>query len=293
MHWAVCKATGNDAANDHMIDVAIRFDDPSAISDHTLERALLRTMEAHGVCATFAVVPCAGQRTLQATDVPHLVAAQQRGTVEIAQHGFSHFDANTSSLPSELAGIDPASQTTKITLGRTVLEQVFGVPIQGFVPPFNTFDRHTAAVLSMQGFRYLSAGSEHGVIESKRLTPLPRTCQITELKTALAEARRRPGGQLAVVAVMHHYDFKEFGQADAPLTLQTLANLFQWLRQQSDVRLNTLNELAARHAPETWHQAVKRNQWVERQHWRIRALFPQYCLMPRALFNYVRLESPM
>lgn len=276
-----------------MIDIAIRFDDPSAVSDHVLERALLDSLDQHAVRATFAVVPCAEQRTLQATDVPHLVAAQQSGTVEIAQHGFSHFDAKTSSLPSELAGVDPASQTTKITLGRTVLEQVFGVPIQGFVPPFNTFDRHTAAVLSMQGFRYLSAGSEHGVIESTHLTPLPRTCQITELKTALAEARRRPSGQLAIVAVMHHYDFREFGQTDAPLTLPDFAALLQWLQQQPDVRLNTLAELAARHAPETWHQAVKRNQWVERQHWRIRALFPRYSLMPRPLFNYIRLtESP-
>lgn len=293
MHWAVCKATGNDAANDHMIDVAIRFDDPSATSDHALERALLERMATHGVRATFAVVPCVGQRPLQACDVPHLVTAQQSGIVEIAQHGFSHFDANLSSLPSELAGVDLASQTSKVILGRSVLKRVFGVPIQGFVPPFNTFDRHTAAVLSMQGFRYLSAGSEHGVIESQHLVPLPRTCQITELKAALAEARRRPAGQLAIVAVMHHYDFKEFGQADAPLTLQTLANLFQWLRQQSDVRLNTLNELAVRHDPETWRQAVRRNRWVGRQHWRIRALFPQYSLMPRALFNYVRLESPM
>lgn len=274
-----------------MIDIAIRFDDPSAISDHALERALLGSLAKHAIRATFAVVPCAGQRTLQATDVPHLAAAQQRGAVEIAQHGFSHEVANASALPSEFAGVDPAIQMTKITLGRTVLEQAFGVSIQGFVPPFNTFDQHTAAALFDQGFRYLSAGSEHGVVESKRLAPLPRTCQITELKAALTEARRRPSGQLAIVAVMHHYDFREFGQADAPLTLSGFADLLQWLQQQPDVRLNTLAELAARHAPGTWHQAVRRNQWVARQHWRIRALFPRHSLMPRPLFNYVRLTE--
>lgn len=293
MHWAVCKATGNAAANDRMIDVAIRFDDPSAVSDHTLERALLRAMEAHGVCATFAVIPYVGQRPLLAADVPHLVEALQLGTLEIAQHGFNHVASPETALPSEFVGVDSAEQLKKITAGRAVLEQAFGILVRGFVPPFNTFDRHTASVLSDQGFRYLSAGSEHGLIETGRLAQLPRTCQMTELGAALAEARRRPGGQLAVVAVMHHYDFKEFGQADAPLTLQTLTDLFQWLRQQPDVRLNTLNELAARHGPETWRQAVRRNRWVERQHWRIRALFPRYSLMPRALFNYVRLESPM
>ena len=174
-----------------------------------------------------------------------------------------------------------------------MLEHVFGMPIHGFVPPFNTFDQHTASALSGQGFRYLSAGSEHGLIETCGLAQLPRTCQITELERALTEARRRPNGQLAIVAVMHHYDFQEFGHADAPLTLQRLTSLFQWLRQQADVRLLALNQLAARHDSATWRQAVKRNRWVERQHWRIRSLFPRYSLMPRALFNYVRLESPM
>jgi predicted deacetylase len=287
-------ATAHEAENDRMIDIAIRFDDPSAISDHALERALLDSMATYTVRATFAVIPCAEQRSLLATDVPHLVDAQQRGTLEIAQHGFSHDNATSANaLPSEFAGIDAASQSAKITQGRTVLEQAFGVSIKGFVPPFNTFDRHTAAVLADQGFDYLSAGSEHGIIESKRLAPLPRTCQITEIKVALDEARRRPFGKLAIIAVMHHYDFREFGQADAPLNLPDFADLLRWLQKQSDVRLNTLTELTARHTPATWQQALKRNQWVERQHWRIRALFPRYSLMPRPLFNYVRLtESP-
>lgn len=280
--------------NSHMIDVAIRFDDPSASSDHALERALLHIMESHRVCATFAVIPHANQRPLLAEDVPHLLEGLQRGILEIAQHGFNHVPSRPdSALPSEFAGVDPAMQRERITAGRAALEHAFGVPVTGFVPPFNTFDQHTASTLSGQGFRYLSAGSEHGLIETGGLAQLPRTCQIVELERALTEARRRPNGQLAIVAVMHHYDFQEFGHADAPLTLLRLTNLFQWLRQQADVRLNTLNQLAARHDSSIWRQAVKRNRWVERQHWRVRSLFPRYSLMPRALFNYVRLESPM
>lgn len=293
MRWAHCKAIENGAPNHRMIDVAIRFDDPSATSDHALERALLRVMETHQVCATFAVIPCAEQRPLLAEDVPHLLEWQQRGILEIAQHGFDHVSSQpVSALPSEFAGVDPAAQLEKITAGRTMLEHAFGIPIHGFVPPFNTFDHHTASILSGQGFHYLSAGSEHGLIETGCLAQLPRTGQMTELARALFEARRRPNGQLAVVAVMHHYDFQEFGQTDAPLTLQKFTDLLLWLRQQPDVRLNTLNQLAARHAPETWRKAVRRNRWVERQHWRIRSLFPRYSLMPRTLFNYVRLESP-
>ena len=203
-----------------MIDVAIRFDDPSTVSDHALERGILHAMAMHDVCVTFAVIPHAGQHALSADDVPHLVEARQSGRMEIAQHGFSHEPCQAeASLPSEFAGLDPVEQTKKIVAGRATLEQVFGCAIPGFVPPFNTFDHITAAVLSELGFLYLSAGSEHGSAEPGRLTELPRTCQLTELRPALAEARRHPHGDLAIVAVMHHYDFQESGRTDAPLTL--------------------------------------------------------------------------
>jgi predicted deacetylase len=275
-----------------MIDVALRFDDPSAVSDHALERAILHAMAAYDVCATFAVIPNAGRRPLTADGVPHLIEAQQDGRLEIAQHGFSHEPCRPEvALPSEFSGLDFATQSEKVAAGRTVLERIFGRAIQGFVPPFNTFDPVTASVLANQGFRYLSAGGEHGLVESARLVQLPRTCQVTELRCAIAEARRRPQGDLAIVAVMHHYDFRENGNADAPMTLQQLAELFQWLRQQADVRLNTLDRLAARHDAETWRKAVWRSRWVQRRHWRIRSVFPRYGLMPHALFRYVRLTG--
>lgn len=275
-----------------MTDVAIRFDDPSAVSDHALERAILQVLAAHDVCATFAVIPCAGQRRLTAACVPHLVEAQQLGRVEIAQHGFDHVPCRPGDMPpSEFCGLDEPAQAEKISTGQAVLEAAFGCAISGFVPPFNTFDATTAAVLERQGFRYLSAGGEHGWVESGPLAQLPRTCQLTELRPALADARRRPAGGLAVIAVMHHYDFKESGHADAPLTLEDFSDLLHWLRGQPGVRVNTLGQLAARHDAEVWRRAVRRSRWVQRQHWRVRALFPHYGLMPHALFKYVRLTG--
>lgn len=275
-----------------MIDVAIRFDDPSAVSDHALERGILHAMATHDVCATFAVIPCAGQQALSTDTMRHLIEARQSGRLEIAQHGFNHASCQSKDdLPSEFSGLDRTAQADKIMAGRTLLEQIFGVAIPGFVPPFNTFDHVTASILSDQGFHYLSAGSEHGLVESARLAQLPRTCQITELRRALSEARRRPNGNLAVVAVMHHHDLLESRLAGAGLSLQALSDLFQWLRQQPDVRLNTLSQLATRHDARTWHKAVRRNRWVQRQHWRVRSVFPRYSLMPHALFRYIRLTG--
>jgi predicted deacetylase len=271
-----------------MIDVAIRFDDPSAISDHALERAILHTMDRHDVCATFAVIPHASS----AAGVSHHIKAQPAGRLEIAQHGFCHEPFRPDvSPPSEFSGLDYATQTEKITVGRAVLEQAFSMAVTGFVPPFNTFDHVTASILSDQGFLYLSAGSEHGLVESSHLAQLPRTCYITELRRALAGSRRWPNGDLAVVAVMHHYDLQESGMTNASMRLQDLSELFQWLRQQPDVRLHTLSRLASRHDANTWRKAVRRNRWVRQRHWRIRSIFPWYGLMPHVLFKYVRLTG--
>ena len=66
-----------------MIDIAIRFHDPSAISDHVLERRLLALRGQYGMRASFAVVPHAGRGALRADDVPP--EAARAGTVEIAE----------------------------------------------------------------------------------------------------------------------------------------------------------------------------------------------------------------
>jgi hypothetical protein len=53
-----------------MIDIAIRLHDPSALSDHVLERRLLALRGRHGMRPTFTVVPHAGGGALRADDVP-------------------------------------------------------------------------------------------------------------------------------------------------------------------------------------------------------------------------------
>lgn len=272
-----------------MIDVAIRFDDPSVTSDHALERAILEVMKQHAVRATFAVIPYIQKQAIQAERVPHLVAAHQAQLIEVAQHGFNHENHHgPAAIPSEFSGLPHAAQIEKIIAGRIALGKVFAHPMMGFVPPFNTFDAGTVDILVTQGFRYLSAGSEHGHHKIDPLALLPRTCQITELKKAVTEARRRPDGKLAIIPVMHHYDFKESGQADAPLTLPSFSALLLWLTQQADVRINTLSELSEHHAIMVWRKATERARWLQRQHWRVRAHFPGLCLMTRPLYHYIR-----
>lgn len=141
------------------IDVVLRFDDPSPTSDHALEQEILRVLEMHAACATFAVIPYAHGKALRPEQVGHLTEARREGVIEIALHGHSHVSHRAmGEVPSEFAGAASADQDKKIADGRAVLEQVFGVGIDGFVPSFNAYDQATIAALERQGFRYLSAG---------------------------------------------------------------------------------------------------------------------------------------
>lgn len=272
-----------------MIDIAIRFDDPSATSDHALECEIVRILAEQKACATFAVIPYANRQPLQSEQVPHLIRAQSSGTVEIAQHGYSHEPGvGISDTPSEFAGVALASQARNIADGKTALEQIFSGTIAGFVPPFNTFDQATVRALEQQGFRYLSAGGEHGLPNIADLSLVPRTCQVYELRNAVHEARRRASAPLTIVAVMHHYDFREHGRADARMTLHEFADLLEWIRLQPGVRLCTLGTLAGLHNARTWRAAVQRNRWTQQLHWRLRPFLPQHCLMTRSLWRYLR-----
>lgn len=272
-----------------MIDVAIRFDDPSATSDHALECELVRILAEQKTCATFAVIPCVNGQPLPPEQVSHLIKAQHSGTVEIAQHGYSHESgAGPDEIPSEFAGVDPASQARNIAEGKATLEKAFGRTIAGFIPPFNTFDQATVCALEQQGFRYLSAGGEHNLPDIADLSLVPRTCQVYELRDAIHEARQRASASPSIVAVMHHYDFREHGCADARMTLNEFAGLLEWIRLQSGVQLSTLGTLAGLHNARTWRAAVQRGRRAQQLNWRLRPFLPQHCLMPLSLWRYLR-----
>jgi len=272
-----------------MINIALRFDDPSSKSNHDLERKLVDCLAKCGACATFAVIPYVEKQPLRGHAVSHLVAAQDFDIIEIAQHGLTHesliADRN---LPSEFQGAHPKEQLRRVIAGKGILEAVFGRPIYGFIPPFNTFDQNTIDALEDTGFRYISAGIEHGLPITRALAQVPRTCQARELRAAVAEAQRRTNTASTIIAVIHHYDFEEHGPSKSKLTWSEFERLILWLKQQRNVRVVTLRDLANLYDARTWHSAVRRGRFVQRLHWRLRNFLPKHCLMTKPLVEYIR-----
>ncbi len=231
-----------------MIRVALRFDDPSAASLHDLEAALFALLERYGVTATVGVIPyrCNGDeyQPLTADNGSHLITAQRKGIIEIAQHGYSHEKRGCTAKgqPTEFAGLSEAEQTRLISEGRSQLGLLFGCGITGFIPPWNTCDTATAAAVRELGFSYLSASLAAPAIS--KLTWLPRTCQATNIVAVVKDARRYSWLSPIVIAVMHHYDFRESGSPHAPMSLDGFEERLAWLAAQRDVQTLSLDSLS-------------------------------------------------
>lgn len=273
-----------------MIRVALRFDDPSATSDKDLELGVIAALRDAKMPVTLAVIPfretANGRLALNAENADHLVKAYQAGLIEIALHGHSHIRRSHSAQPSEFIGLEPVEQVALLKEGVLHLRQVFGQKaVTGFVPPWNTYDASTLAALDALEVSYVSAGWETPEGYTGSLSILPRTCQLTELRSAVAEARRFARFSPDVVAVLHHYDFLESRDKGAKLSLADLDDLFRWLRDQRDVEVVTLGTMAGGASATGFHHAIRNQQRSQSLHWRLKRRMPNTCLVNAPLWR--------
>ena len=275
-----------------MIRIALRFDDPSATSDHALERGILRVLEELGIPATFAVVPCRRKPhallTIDAANVPHLVAAQAAGSIEIAQHGYTHesLASPQATAQSEFRGVSATEQARRIDAGRDVLESAFRGPVTGFVPPWNTHDEQTSRILAERGYAYISGnlGNLPEPVQDIRFIPL--TSHLNDLEQACGEADRR-WFPTTIVAVMHHYDFSEAAGSQGTFTIESFGDLLLMLRDRPSVRFMTLGQLAAQMSVGQCRAACVRHARTAGLHWRLQRWLPSHLLFERPLWMYL------
>ncbi len=234
--------------NPHRITVVFRYDDYSERSDTEAELFLLAMLKQVEAACTFGVVPCItpadediqpqvcvklGPRKMQI-----LKSALREGLVEAAQHGFTH---QTRLLRdeggwTEFAGLDYVSQVDRIRQGKRMLEDNLRVPINTFIPPWNSYDPNTLAALEHLGFRCISAGKYGTAIKPCRLSFLPSTCNILELPAAVEASRTGHTGRSVVVALFHPIEL-----ADQSLR-QRVLELLLWAKNEADIEISTVQQ---------------------------------------------------
>lgn len=276
-----------------MIRIALRLDDPSPASDHELERGILAVLKELEIPATFAVVPFAqvqGElQPLHPENVLHLVEAYAGGRIEVAQHGYAHecMTASGEGAPSEFWRVPTEEQARRIDAGRIRLEQVFNSRITGFVPPWNTFDATTAGLLAERGYTYLSGSLSTPPDRSPAFRLIPRSTDIHHLRQAHAEASRRPFFPSTIVAIMHHYDFRETAANPGKLSLADFRATLAWLKDQPSVRFTTLSQLALDFSVAGSWSMYARHVRKSHLHWRLQRLLPHHQLYTRPLLLHI------
>jgi predicted deacetylase len=270
-----------------MIRVALRFDDASAISHRGIEQCIITALSDTDTQAKFAVIPFRntplGRKELDPNNGDRLLAAHQRGLIEVALHGHSHLNQSVGRQSSEFYGIAAERQHSMLSEAAARLRMLFGkAAVHGFVPPWNSYDATTLTTLNTIDFEYISAGDRSVRRYSGPLAVLPRTCQFTALESAVAEARRYAAFSPYIVVVLHHYDFREDG---GMLDQYALTRLLAWLKQQPDVQVMTLHGLAITHSNRALAQPSLWSLRAKKLHWRLRSRLPTQCLVPAPLWR--------
>ena len=101
------------------------------------------------------------------------------------------------------------TQRRLIQRGRRHLEELFGVKVRVYVPPWNRLSASTAVVLKEEEF--LLAGDFHDMPDARVLAvaQLPSATGIAETEQALRMACRLGGKETTVGTMIHDYDFAE------------------------------------------------------------------------------------
>ncbi|MDD1749818.1 MAG: DUF2334 domain-containing protein, partial [Methanothrix sp.] len=284
------------------INIAFRFDDPAADSDHTLERAILDSFARHCLPLTVAVVPFSRVQNalmpVTADNVPHLLQAHRSGNIEIAQHGYVHESMVENGELSEFCGVGEEQQLAQMREGLNQLRSVFGNTISGFVPPFNSMDAATMVVAHRLGFAYISGRRKLPARYCELPLLLPRTCNISRLQEAVEEARLRMAMSPTIIVVIHHFNFREFildkavtdTGSIAVTDLAAFEQLMAWLDAQPDVAVRPLREIAAGFSPDALIRSCHRHRTKLSLHWRLQRMLPKYCLLTKPLWRYLRIS---
>jgi peptidoglycan/xylan/chitin deacetylase (PgdA/CDA1 family) len=252
---AVClllspAALAAEPSGGRTVSVVIRYDDFSQRSDLALETRIADGFLNHRLPITYSVIPNVLTRDPESGEIiGHLLLTRERAgflavgiredLIEIAQHGWTHQSIDPDN-PTEFRGRPFDEQLHIIAGGKSHLEEVFGLPIETFVPPFESYDADTVAVLEKLGFLYFSSG-DRGLGNRKSFIEfLPMTCNLVELRDAVEAARRSDDPQPLVILLFHAYDFVENSPETGILTLDQFDETLAWLAAQSDVECMTV-----------------------------------------------------
>ncbi len=240
-------------AEERQILVVLRFDDYSSRSHTDIETKLIDAFQKYNISCTFGVIPYVCARNTcdpRTQDVIPLTPAKgeilinaiKAGILEVALHGYSHQTVCETNGYTEFHGVNYDVQFEKIAKGKSFLEELLGIQVTIFIPPWNSYDLNTIRALEKLQFRCISADVNGDAEETSSLKFLPRTCGLPELRYAVESARNVPEIQPIIVVLFHEYDFLEIDKEHGKLTYREFIELLDWLTAQDDIHIHSIDQ---------------------------------------------------
>jgi peptidoglycan/xylan/chitin deacetylase (PgdA/CDA1 family) len=239
------------------ITVVFRYDDVCNASSTDVEMRILAAFEKRGVPITFAVIPFGGPfpkeagqpdpSPLNETKAWMLHKALNSGSIEIAQHGYSHEDvrAGQAGGSSEFSEQPYDKQLDRIARGKRHLEYMLDRRVMSFVPPWNTYDGQTIRAAKALRFQVFSPGGPDTAMQAKYNILCLGCCQSpATLKQRVDEARKSAGRHPVVTALFHSYQIRDYNKDLGEFTFAELESILDWINDQHDLRCMTLSRAA-------------------------------------------------
>lgn len=222
------------------IIIAFRNDDISAVTDQNSECEIIEIFDEFGIKPLYAVIPKIEGKTLTKGMgiVDSLNKWEERGLIEIAQHGFIHEKNKFSS--GEFGKLTYKEQLIKIKEGKKIIDRVLEMNVSCFCPPWNVTDKKTLAALSACGFTCVSGYV--GSTSPSDLFQIDTNCNLFDgplgnVMEAYKYAINSKQDNILLVVLFHSsYDFDQFN-------LQALKNILKTLRQEPGVKFVSFSDL--------------------------------------------------
>ena len=246
--------------NNNQVILVFRYDDYSSKSATYLEQQIIDLFKEHHLALTIGVVPYVstspeidhypqGVIPLSPAKAEILWEARRGGTVDVALHGYTHYNIRPHSLrkATEFAGLDYQSQYLRLREGKNFLEQTLAAPMETFIPPWSTYDANTVLALEALKFRCISANLSGYDNPSCPLKFLPSTCSLSELPEVLRYAQRHGQYPQIICVLFHEYDFREInyevGSETKQIRFQDFVEIIQFVASQKQIKVRTIDQL--------------------------------------------------
>jgi predicted deacetylase len=237
------------------IVLVLRYDDYSSRSKTDLEKDIINIINKYSISFSFGVIPFVTAGDCHNAERQDLVVLNKEKidilkelieseNVEIAMHGYSHQATRYLSYNSytEFSGLEYIDQLTRLKKGKNLLGELFGLSINTFIPPWNSYDINTLIALEEAGFKCISADNKSVIEHPTKLKCLPITCNINDVCYAIKLAKLSMDVNPVIVAILHEYDFKESNSSLSKITLSDFDELIKWVSLQKYIQTATISK---------------------------------------------------